>query len=268
MKRQCLIAGLPDSGKSTYIAALSYLLEHPVDNQQWILGNKAFDKTVLNKLSQPWMKVEEVDRTTQGIINSLDFDIIQSTKPNEHLLLNLPDMAGETFASLIMGTTEGFDTMEDSPDCLLYFIRKMPRHVLIEDLTSTDEEKAEPNTQKIEFTIQSISPDIQNILLLKELVKMYGISKLCIILSCWDERENEEKPKETLKANNPFLYNYINYRFPNSPIYGLSAQGAEYLHQPEQTVMLLNKTREGTRCFVKLDDNISHDITLPLTHLL
>lgn len=49
---KCLIAGLPDAGKSTYIAALAYILEHPSDDQALRINVRSTDRAYINKLSE------------------------------------------------------------------------------------------------------------------------------------------------------------------------------------------------------------------------
>lgn len=63
---KCMIAGLPGSGKSTYIGALWYCLMHPekVGNIKLVADkmNLANDLTVLNRLSEAYKNMKLIDR--------------------------------------------------------------------------------------------------------------------------------------------------------------------------------------------------------------
>lgn len=269
---KCLLAGLPGSGKTTYMAALSYMLEHHVENQELVLGAKVVDKSALNRISRPWMEMKEVDRTIRGIINSTDFDLVKRNAPNEHIKFDLRDIAGENYFSLLSGSQTGINPIDGNVSSLLFFVRDFPSHVLIEDIPSSQQKPSEgvqvETTQPVEFSTQSVSVDVLNVLLLKRLKDVCGFNKICVVLSCWDSRNEEEIPEEILKNDAPFLYNYIRFHYPKCRIFGLSAQGAEYTNDKGQQDELLEKTRNGTRSYVVLDSNKSYDISLPLTYLI
>lgn len=67
---KCLIAGLPAAGKSTYIGALAYILLNPVINQVLMLDENPDDLSYLNKLIDPWLNLEKIERTTRGFANN------------------------------------------------------------------------------------------------------------------------------------------------------------------------------------------------------
>lgn len=271
--RRCLIAGLTGSGKTTYLAALSYLLDNSKAGQSLILGDKNVDKSYLYKLYDPWLVYREVDRTTQGTIASTTFDLIHPENPDKHLNLNLPDIAGEDYESLLHGDSSLKDNLKNIPDCMMFFIdsRNLSHHALIEDLPDIEVNSNDSNDNdplQLEFTLNSISTDVKNVLLLKELQKMFNFQRVCFILSCWDKRSKEEIPEAVLRREAPFLYNFIKYHYPHSSIYGLSAQGAEYTGDEEQQEALYDKTQNGTRAYVKKEYALSYDITQPLLSLL
>ena len=47
---KCLIAGLPSAGKTTYIAALSYLLHNPISEQMLRFNILPDDISLINRL--------------------------------------------------------------------------------------------------------------------------------------------------------------------------------------------------------------------------
>ena len=65
-----MIAGLPSSGKSTYIGALWYCLRHPAKNADLKLvadnNNLPEDISVLNKLSDAYKDLRAINRTNSN----------------------------------------------------------------------------------------------------------------------------------------------------------------------------------------------------------
>ena len=266
------MAGLTGSGKTTYLAALSYLLEKPTKDQSFVMGETLEDKSYLYRLYDPWLQFRTVDRTAQGAITSTTFDLVTSKDPSSHIKLKLPDIAGEDFSSLLTGSAYVKDNLQYEPDSLLYFIngKDLAPHSLVEDLMDeTNEYSSTNNPSPSAFSINSISKDVLNVLLLKELLKTFKFKRVCFIISCFDTKEEGDIPKEILSDNAPFLYNFIQYHFPQSNICGLSAQGVEYNDGDEaQQLKLLEETRNGERAYVIIEGNKYYDITLPLKNLM
>ena len=72
---KCLIAGLPEAGKTTYIAALSYQLHNPNDKQILSIRELPNDMSVINRLQNPWLEQRIVDRTSRGKVTDLEFKL-------------------------------------------------------------------------------------------------------------------------------------------------------------------------------------------------
>lgn len=82
---KCMIAGLPGSGKSTYIGALWYCLMHPekVGNIKLVADkmNLADDLTALNRLSEAYKNMKLIDRNYSN--------------QNETVLINLKEAGSD-----------------------------------------------------------------------------------------------------------------------------------------------------------------------------
>ena len=264
---KCLIAGLPAAGKSTYIGALAYLLQSPVDNQLLVLNENPEDLSYLNKLIDPWLSLQKMERTTRGIANNIDLDLI-SKSDGKTFTVSLPDIAGEDYESIVIQNSEVIKSWSDEPDSLLLFINKWETSVLKEELG-----EAEPLDKAKEpplFALNNMSAVAQNILMLKELYNLYSFKKLAVGLSSWDKYQDEyNSPVSMLKERTPFLYNFIMHYFPGAYIFGVSAQGDEYSDDEEMQNKLIEKTESGTRAFVVDKSGVkSYDLTLPLYYLI
>lgn len=257
---KCLIAGLPDAGKSTYLAALAYILEHPSDEQALRISVRSVERAYINKLSEAWLNQETLERTVQGGLNRINFSI--QDKDSTKFTISVPDIAGEEFKSLIQKRDSVLDEWDNDCNCLLLFINKLPNiHVLQEQMGETNQSE---ESNYPEFSIGSISLDIQIILMIKALLNKFHIKKTVICISAWDELLDEfATPEECLKQRSPMLYNFVKNYFPNILIFGVSAQGGKY---SEETVNgLYESTTSNKRAYVVTPEGEKkYDITLPL----
>lgn len=257
---KCLIAGLPDAGKSTYIAALSYILEHPSEGQALRINIRNDDRTYINKLSEAWLNQEALERTTQGEFNRLTFSI--TDKNAEKFNLTIPDIAGEEFKSLIQNRDSFLEEWDADCNGLLLFIKELPNIPILQEQIGETNQSSE-NTFP-EFSVDLISIDIQIILLIKTLLKKFPIKNLVLCISAWDELiDVYSKPVECIKDRFPMLYNFIMYYFPDCKIFGVSAQGGAYNDETVNT--LYENTINNNRAYIVTPEGEKiYDITLPL----
>lgn len=263
---KCLIAGLPSAGKSTYIGVLAYLLSSPVKGQILRFSENPDDLSYLNRLSEPWLSQRIVDRTTLGSSFNIDFQLKRSTD-DETICVQLPDIAGEDFVSMLKKQSEIVRSWSEKPDSLLFFIRECATNILAEQFGEEDKTgnaKGFPN-----FEVNSMSLDIQNVLLLKELHNLFPWKKLAIGISSWDLFTNDYPTPSDFLRQSPFLYNFIKHYFADAMIFGISAQGAEYNNSQELVEELEDRTIRGERAYIVTDKGEkSYDLTLPLNFLI
>ena len=93
---------------------------------------------------------------------------------------------------------------------------------------------------------------MQNVLLIKELRRLFPWKRIAIGLTSWDLHNSEEKPCEYLQNECPFLSNFINQYFPEAYIFGVSAQGWEYDKKMDIDDFLSANT--SGLIYAKLDD--------------
>lgn len=255
-----MIAGLPAAGKSTYIGALAYTLKECKSNMIYKLVELPRDISQIRSLYSSWLRQSAVDRTTRGSVSDITLRI---QKDDRMIDLSLPDIAGEEFERMIQNQNDILKTWNTESDGLLFLIKDMPSEVLIESFESNNSNSI---TQQPTFEVTNISIQVKNLLLIKELNKKFNFKRIAIGLSAWDCKDEGFSPKDYLHKYFPVFHNYIDNFYPDAPIFGLSAQGAEY--QKEKSEEIEEKTDNGTRAYIVKNQDKEYDLTIPIDYLI
>lgn len=278
---KCMIAGLPGSGKSTYIGALWYCLMHP-DNIEGIKlvadkMNLADDLTVLNRLSDAYKNMKLIDRNYSDQNETVQINL-KVADSDTKIQVEVPDFLGENFRDLVeLKESELVSEWLKDTDTLVYFMNEITPPEFEDDHGPEDDEKPMPAKEIPKFSIKTISAVAMNIMVLKCLLNKKSFKKVVIVLSWWDMNTDNgvvpNNPQKYLKDYSPALFNFIQHHIPNFEIIGLSAQGLEYPKEDQGNYEATQKeikakTREGKRSFVEIGDEIVHDLSLPLYLLI
>ena len=273
-KMNCLLAGLPDTGKSTYIGGLWYNLQNQSTKMVMKASRELVDDTKrLEALSEKWLEGIKVDRTTEDQSSSVELRIEQKDNGNI-LTINIPDFSGETFRQIIeMTDSKDLNSWCEEADTLFYMANKLaPGHFEDDaDISGIAEDGEEKNDEVPFFNSQIMSASAQNIMVLKYLFRRKRFKKMIFAISCWDRiTENgihPENPDSWLKNQSPALYNFLKNYQPNSMIVGISAQGLDYKKVVDNSI-ITSKTISGERAFVEIGNEIKYDLSLPLYMLI
>lgn len=225
--KNILIAGLPEAGKSTYIAALWATTKRTNCSYELSLSEKPNDADYLNKLSDKWLIAEPVDRTLNEVPENITLKW-EKKITKELVSLTIPDFKGEIFTKLISG--DASQVIHDSfinSKAAIVFINDMDPGTL--DGETGDKTEDSPSVNDV-FTIESMSKLTQNILLIKSIRESMGDCKIVIAISSWDKKDvlKRRNAENWLKINHKLFYNVIKNNFSESMIVGVSAQGGEY----------------------------------------
>lgn len=278
---RCMIAGLPGSGKSTYIGALWYCLRHTVKERSPKLkadnSNLPDDISVLNRLGDAYKAMKLINRTNSNENESVQMNLID-VETEKSIQVEVPDFLGETFRDLVeLKESDLLNEWVNKADSLVYFISDVSVGEFEDDYGPEDDETAPPDKDIPPFNITSISSAAMNIMVLKKLLAKKKFKKIVIVLSLWDKMtDNGKKPKnpeEYLEENSPALYHFIVSNIQNVSIIGLSAQGREYPKDDEVQYAAIKKevrqqTNNGRRSFVEDGSEIIYDLSIPLYLLL
>lgn len=290
--RKCLIAGLPDAGKSTYLGALWYVLSNDVNKDKMSLkvspDNLPENLEQLSLLSSRWLNVEDMDRTSTDVPSNISFNLVPQSG-GEDFTLEVPDFRGESIRQIItQNQPKEFDEWCERADSMLYLMSNITPGIFADDYQPDEDEVqefAEKESTLPEFEVKRMSAAAQNMLILRYLAEKKHYRKVVICLTAWDkvmDSHSGKTPEEYIKEDSPALYNFIKYYYPEAMFLGLSAQGSEYEYedfvgddgQVQKRVketckkLLREATRKGKRAFVVVEKDKNADITLPIAELL
>lgn len=284
-QRKCLIAGLPESGKSTYLGALWNTINFHKDKERMRLkaapNNPPENVEQLMALSTRWVNVEDMDRTSSDVPDSISFNL---TNGMEEFALKVPDFRGESIRQIVTrNQPKSFDEWIETGETLLYMINNVDSGVFADDCREDEMEQAEDSDDIPVFDVKRMTPVALNMLILRYFSEKCQFRKVVICLTAWDEvidNCGKINPTTYLKEQAPALYNFIEYHFSNVAYFGLSAQGAKYEYESsdqegngkkkvtaECKRRLQEKTKNGTRAFVVADMDEDFDITRPIAAL-
>ncbi|WP_319403930.1 hypothetical protein [uncultured Anaeromusa sp.] len=271
--KSCFIMGLPEAGKTTYLAALWYCLSQPDKN---VLKLKKYSNNhkYLAQLSETWLSGSKVSRTN---IHAEEKTLTLTLKgcSNEEYEVTFPDLSGETFQRQYIDREIGSDIAECVCQCdgILYFVNplKIEEPHLISDVP---EHLRPSNVDSREVTLrnptQSDPIDVQLVELLQfvKYLREDEPVRLGMVVSAWDTiRESKyDIPEKFIKENLPLFWQYLlaNQKIFDVFYFGVSAQGNSLESQADKDEVLKIEDQTERIIVVDNDKNRSTDITMPL----
>lgn len=283
--KKILFAGLPLSGKTTFIAALWYYAFKSTSDKKSISINFVNgENEYMNEICNEWISYSRVSRTKINNIGNTVIMNIRSNETGEEALLEIPDFGGEIF-TMHFDSREWsieFDKLLNEINGVILFINPCevnnhPKLLIYENeiLRYFGEESFTDSTDKVEWSKNFVPHQVKLVETLQfiEYYKLKNKSlKLSIVISAWDlvakEYGSSYAPATWVGTNLPLLFQYLNC---NEDIYkvkyfGVSAQGGDY--EVSKDLNELTTKEPEHRILVKEDDNVSNDIGRPILWVL
>lgn len=286
-----LMIGLPSSGKTTFLAALWYIVAHAnshVEGSLKLHNLEGGDKDYINKICNQWVSATTVDRTKISDEEIVSM-VLKDPVSGDIVRLNFPDLSGESFEQQWSARQATINYQEAVSSSKGFLLLVHPGEVkqetlineandLINDLETmqgTDNSKIieEPSKHTYHDDSEEWSSDktptqIQLVELLQFVVEIKKSEpfNLAILVSAWDTVVGEKSPKTWIQKNLPLLYQYIesNQKLAKQ-YYGISAQGGDYRDKES----LLDTPSPETRIKVALGaSTVSNDISIPVRWLM
>ena len=279
-----VIIGLPESGKTTFLAALWHLItERDIDTALRFHTLKDGDASHLNEIAARWRDAKVQDRTVIGGNRLVSMNLKDAN--DTPVRVTFPDVPGEAYRRM----WEDRDCEPEIVEILqaggvLLFIHAdaitPPRWVVDEVAQSKALGLEFSEDQEVAWHPRMAPTQVQLVDILQLLRSEpldVGQRKLAIMLSAWDKAKGERlAPDAYLEAKLPLLAQYLRrgidgwtYR-----IYGLSAQGGDYdqvdpaaVRQPEAEA-LRRLDQPSTRICLVERGPTTHDLTEPLAWLM
>jgi len=291
-----LFAGMHDSGKTTFIAALwDYINSDRLDKKLVLKSLANSENQYLEKIRAEWLQCEHVSRTNLNEGETVSMNIDRADN-GQNLILEIPDISGELFNThfQVREWDDEYNDIVKSIHGLLLFINpqdKKNRTIYLADLNEVErelkaevmakEDAEEEECNKEEMTKEPIlefaqwseeytSNQVKLVEILQFLKDQRSVSlplQVSVIISRWDviEKSMSGKPEEWLKEKMPLLYQYLicNQDSFLSKVFGVSAQGGNYKKDKNNLLSLDSHERPK----VKMGLEFINDITEPIIWL-
>ncbi len=275
MEKKCFIAGVPDAGKTTYIAALWDIIKRGGNNLELQFTTSPENSSYLNEIWEYWVSMNKIERSKTPVPDDIKINVKRKSD-GEELELDIPDFMGEQFQKIIDHTLpENIKQWIEQSDRMVYLINKLD-DVSKDDLEEDDPEEVDIDRTEERQKAPRLAPEkmleaSQNMMVLKYIASHSKMQKIAIGLSAWDLKMTENlTPEEFLQQRSPVLYNFIKWHFNDVVFFGVSAQGFDYKDKSEKEAEMKDKARKSCRAFIAFDKEkeLSPDLTKPFNYLI
>ncbi len=286
-----LFLGLPESGKTTFLAALWYYLTHGEENAELSVEVLPNDRTYLNSISGIWLKGEKQTHTTGSSIIDVTLSLHNRTTQST-ASLHIPDLSGELFTHHWSDRmwSDSFNSLASNANGVLLFLH--PNHnyigLLISEINAGEAEldgdagqhsnQIETDSEEHATTVAEFDPEKvpSQTILVDQLQCLLGHPchhdrlSLSVIISAWDEMtDSQMAPMEWIREYVPFLHQFLmaNHKRITVRAFGISAQGGDYDIKVEKDKLLLlpNPT---DRILVHDGQTTTNDISAPIKWMM
>jgi hypothetical protein len=289
MERSLIIAGFPESGKTTYLAALWSILTARLTASSTTLRFESLGEgefSHLNAIAQRWLDGFRQFHTEIPGNKVVQMNLLgPDQKP---VRLAFPDLSGESYRHMFEERECDRQVAQilTSGQGMLYFIHSdtiRPPQLITTVMQQSQALGAPiPPNQYVPWSPRLAPTGVQTVDLLQLLRAkpvQVPFGRLAIVLSAWDKVAEENRtPKEFVAERLPLLNQYLHSGADNWDwkIYGVSAQGADYEKEKEELSPAQQAKLDAVRSLDDLaeritvicDERESHDLTEPLSWLM
>ena len=269
------ILGLPESGKTTYLAALWHVMDAGEVSTKLVLDKLIGDNTHLNKIVDAWRRCDKVPHTSMQDEKKVTI-YAHAPASGQKIVIRFPDLSGESF-------TQQFAARSCAPDYVEGFSGKGGIILFVSANRSSDgmtladiapaigdaDEPTPPGIEK-EWTADFVPEQVRLVDLLQFLLRppfLRRPRRLAVVISAWDVvLAPRPAPEQWLARELPFLHQFLT----NNPesfsvrVYGISAQGGD-VTSDQRAALLRQAPSRRIEC-VGFDCD-PHDLTAPVLWL-
>ncbi len=274
-----LLVGLPQSGKTTYLAALWHVLEDQSSATKLKLKQLSGDRTYLNLIVEAWRACTPVPRTTLQTDDTTVALHLESDGFGE-FTLSVPDLGGEAFDQQIehRKMSAAHATLFRDANGVLLFVHpdvKKGTQISAQDQITASiggateaGNAANPATVPVPWKVEMLPTQAKLVELLQFLLELVDQRlRVAVVVSAWDLVASVgQNPREYLSRRMPLLRQFLdaNDDLVDHAVFGVSAQGGA-IPDDKSKLLELDSLKRIKVCH---DSENDHDITKPLAWLL
>lgn len=280
-KRKQVLIGLPETGKTTFLAALWHVLCANETETELHLVRYHGDHEYLNAVRERWANAEMQVRTSPNAEAEVSMILAGKTMAKE-VEVCIPDLSGESYESAWSYRTlnrERAETIGNAEGVLLFVHPdRIKKEVLISEIADIvndldegcEEEDENDASGTVGWDAQEAPTQIQLVDLIQCVLRLNESRplRLGVVVSAWDRIGQEVLPADWIKCELPLLWQYLRCNDSSLVVrfFGVSAQGGRI---PDDVDNLRELDRPTDRIQV-IDGtgDISSDITTPLRWLM
>lgn len=280
-----LIIGLPETGKTTFLAALWHVVTSEEVDESLRLERLHGDSKYLNDIRDKWASSLPIGRTIQESEELKISMLLKTPDGSATTEITFPDMSGEAFRHLWEERSweKRYDDVARGASGALLFIHpstvtppgRIAEIIVPEDATA-DEEEQMPNEETETEGSEADVPqpwhakDSPTQVKIVELIQFltydqssYNLKRLAVIISAWDVVDKDNSPPQWLAERLPLLHQFLesNKDQLEYRLYGLSAQGGDIESEAER---LRRPIKQSERIDIVGEECPKHDITAPV----
>lgn len=279
--------GLPETGKTTFLAALWHCFQQSHDDLIMELEKINGDLDYLNDIRSIWLKCESMPRTGLNVHESVEF-VVRERNSGEEIELILPDLSGELFEKQwedAIWSNEFYEYAREIEGIILFLhpeaIKKPIRLVdtiSIENVLPSENLNIDPSQTRnnhsaegleratIPWTRSMAPTQVQLVGVLQQILSKANKQplRIALVVSAWDLIKNTfQSPEFWLQEQLPLLNQFLvsNQESFMFTVLGVSAQGGKL---PEDAEKLLEMPDHTKRIELIHNGETSTDITLPI----
>lgn len=275
MNKNLLIIGKPHSAKSTFLIQFYSKL---VTNKTSIkLYKPIANITAISEGRKNLSMGQETSPTPPENSSHIEFPL---QLDHEQVDLNCLDYGGEQINTIITGREVNRDwatAIHGSNNWILFIrIGNLKIHGDLSDQTINSDTQRDPSesADRVPYTISDQTGFI-------ELLQMFLHTKghdyhekktntrLTVVLTCWDELQTKELPKDVLKKHLPLFDAFLksNWHKTNLSVLGISPQGMS-LSEPKNKEKFMVEGAENFGFLIDPEGNQINDITTLISYCL
>ncbi|WP_316801593.1 TRAFAC clade GTPase domain-containing protein [Pedobacter frigidisoli] len=278
---QILLLGLPESGKTSFLAAFYHFIDSDVEDKPLSQARYSKNTTYLNYIVSKWLNCELIGRTAESTGASTK-EVILHLVDNQKKIqfdLNMPDMAGESFVRQYTDRTweQEYKVQAENSEGSILFINpsKVRAHVLIDEIAGVLQafgDEPEDLAEQVDFNAEKSPSQVMLVdILAGHAETLFGkLQKIAIVISAWDEQMASHKsPAKWLEKNMPLLNQYLitNPELFQFKVFGISAQGGS-ISEAESVLSLRKVPEPAERIIVQEEDKTHKNICAPIEWII